>query len=698
MAIASYTINGKFDKKPITQAQVHFEKFQQSMKTMSLVVKTFAIAKVMQVGASAINGATDAYREQEMQLKRLTNAVNTNANLTEGAFDRLQEQVSQLSDAAIFSGEDLTKGQAYLSTMKLNEEQIKKVMNAATNLASAGVMPLDGAIKNLSKTFAGEVGELKDLNPALKNLTEEQFKNGEAVALIAEQYKGFNEIMANSEHGKALQFANSFDDLRKTLGEIIQSIKNISFSKMLTPLRNITAKLKESKDKIINFFRYLPEIIASTITLIDGMMKKVFTFEFLVTSLKAVLNIAITYFFNSLKIMISSVKLIASFIWEPLSYAFDLMIFGVQKAFGSVINFCIDKINYLASSINKISGALGLGEIKQFSKIEITSKKPKNKIWENIKGSFKDLKNSITEGVDSVSSAVKDAGADYSQIFGDEFKAFSSKLGSILGRENKKQNKKPTKGIGSDGTQSSSGSSDEKDSEDVSFLDILTESAKSAGGAIGWMANVAEQVAKTGNPLVILGELLKVILAGFFEILAPVVNSLFIPLFGILRALGKFLGLVLAPVLKILEPVIRVVSKAFLFLYNYVLRPISNGLIFIFNLLYNGFAGFMNGLRKLVQIVTFGAVDIGYTSYKSLDEGMLEKIDEADLVQEGSQALGLSGGATSSANASAGVSAARASKPTEVNIHFTSSFVNGDAREIALMLRKEIANAEKMGY
>ena len=55
-------------------------------------------------------------------------------------------------------------------------------------------------------------------------------------------------------------------------------------------------------------------------------------------------------------------------------------------------------------------------------------------------------------------------------------------------------------------------------------------------------------------------------------------------------------------------------------------------------------------------------------------------------------------GSSAAHNASSGTGAAVAAKPTEINIHFNHSFVNGDAREIALRLRAEIKEAEKMGY
>ena len=164
-----------------------------------------------------------------------------------------------------------------------------------------------------------------------------------------------------------------------------------------------------------------------------------------------------------------------------------------------------------------------------------------------------------------------------------------------------------------------------------------------------------------------------------------------------LRIIGKLIGFVLIPYLRLFEPVLRPLIKGFLYLYNNVLVPVGNGIIFVFNIIHNVLAGFINGISSLVRKITFGHVDLGSVGYRSLSEGRLERISESELSFEGRKALKLNG-KSSSSNAASGASSAVAAKPTVININFAHSFVNGDAREIALMLRREIKEAEAMGY
>lgn len=697
MAVARYEINGKFNKSAVSQAQISLAKLQKSVAGIAGSLKAVIIAKVMQVGAAAINGVTEAFKEQEMQLARLNTSVKTNSNLTAGAFKRLQVEADKLtkSGASIFSGEEVTKNQAYLSSMKLNESQINKVMKAATDLSSTGVMPLDQAVKTLSKTYSGNAGKLKELNPAIANLTEAQLKNGDAVSIIAEQYKGMNEAMANTEAGKARQVENTFDDLKKTIGEIILSIKNISFSYILTPLSNITNWLQKNKDNFINFFRHLPEIAMLSFSILDKMMKKVFTFDFLWISFKHAITIIGTLFGSLLAVLLSTIGAVGNIIWQPLQYGFELFIYGIKQVFYGLVNFFVDGLNKIVDAGNSIRAFFGKGAIPHYEKWgKNDNKVPENKIWDNIKGGFKNLGETIVNSVSTVSETVKEAGADYGNLFKDEFSEFSGKFEDIMSKKPAK--KEP------DGVIEGEGEGDGKPPEDKKKLDTapfgeLLDNVKNAGGAIGWIGNVAEKAATSGNPLVIVVELLKIVLEGLIEVIGPILNSILAPLFGILRVIGKFLGIVLTPLLRLLEPILRPLIKIFLFLYNNVLVPIGNGLIFMFNLIHNAFAAFINGISTLVRIVTFGAVNLGRASYRSLNEGRLERISETDLAMEGRAAL-KSGGASGAQNASSGASAAVAAKPTEINIHFNNSFVNGDAREIALRLREEIKEAEKMGY
>ena len=55
---------------------------------------------------------------------------------------------------------------------------------------------LDSAMRNLNKTYGGLAGELGETVPELRGLTAEQMKNGAAVKILGERYKGLASLRA----------------------------------------------------------------------------------------------------------------------------------------------------------------------------------------------------------------------------------------------------------------------------------------------------------------------------------------------------------------------------------------------------------------------------------------------------------------------------------------------------------------------
>lgn len=123
---------------------------------------------------------------------------------------------------------------AQLAAAGRTQEEIQNVMSAALDLSASGTMSLESAVKNLNKTYAGMSGELGESIPAIKNLTKEQLKSGEAVALIAEQYKGMAETTALAT-GSSEQLANAWGDLKEEIGA--------SFEKNMAPMRRFFTEL-----------------------------------------------------------------------------------------------------------------------------------------------------------------------------------------------------------------------------------------------------------------------------------------------------------------------------------------------------------------------------------------------------------------------------------------------------------------------
>ena len=156
---------------------------------------------------------------------------------------RLMEQAAELQSRSTFGDEEVIAQQAYLASLGMTERQINDVIEASAQLSTATEMTLESAVKNLAKTYGGLTGELGESIPALKSLTAEQLKSGEAVKYILENYHGYAEAAAQSGTGSMRQLKNQLGDLAEQLGMILMpALQKIVgwISNMVTWFQNLS--------------------------------------------------------------------------------------------------------------------------------------------------------------------------------------------------------------------------------------------------------------------------------------------------------------------------------------------------------------------------------------------------------------------------------------------------------------------------
>jgi hypothetical protein len=122
---------------------------------------------------------------------------------------------------------------------------------------------------------------------------------------------------------------------------------------------------------------------------------------------------------------------------------------------------------------------------------------------------------------------------------------------------------------------------------------------------------------------------------------------------------------VLIPVLEILHPILFAISLIFAILADAI------GLVY-------------NFISKVVEKVTFGRVDMGSIATNNTETLLKQGMNPDSNYDE-----------YKNSNNSTSYSVAG---DMYININFSHSFVNGDTREIAIMLRDEIRLAEGKGY
>ena len=218
--IADLLIKIGADSYEFQQKTQQVEKSLEGLqKKMTSVGKT--LSKTITLPLLALGTASVMAADTQLQAEaRLLTALQGREDIQR----RLMAQAAELQSRSTFGDEEVIAQQAYLASLGMTERQINDVIEASAQLSTATGMTLEAAVKNLAKTYGGLTGKLGESLPALKDMTEEQLRNGEAVKYVLEHFKGYAEAAAQSGAGSMKQLKNQLGDLAEQLGIILLPI------------------------------------------------------------------------------------------------------------------------------------------------------------------------------------------------------------------------------------------------------------------------------------------------------------------------------------------------------------------------------------------------------------------------------------------------------------------------------------------
>ncbi|HGE70884.1 TPA: hypothetical protein ENX78_08625 [Candidatus Poribacteria bacterium] len=695
MASVTYKINSQFDEAGAKKAQESLNALEKTARGLTNVFKGLvAVFAANQIG-KAISDIVSAFETQQKALAELTRSVQNNANLTSKSLQNIIDYTQKLQKQSIYGDEELQKQAAFLAGLNLTEEQIKNILNASVNLASSGMMPLDTAVENLAKTYAGTAGEISVLIPSIRNLTKEQLESGEAVALVTRQFQGMAETAAQTLEGRTKQITNIIGDIKEKIGATFAIAKLEVLERLKPILEGIDEWLSKNLNKIVNFFINLPEIAGIALNAVWSIIKRVFTFDYLYENFKNLADLIFKVFLLLLRSIYATLNAVSNTIWWPLEYGFNIIVFSIQKAFVGLVNLFILGIQKIVDLVNKVLPKdkelkLGFGTLKEPEAPKFEGEAIKN-AWKNIGSEFwqgvKNLSNAASTLVNNALSpiipVINEAMDKISDVLD---RKLPDKYQKFLFPETQTINASGTVGPMAPAVEVANigyGHGFEGETGPVAQVSSMFGSLLQAIGPLIDMFMQLNSIRMILNPL-------QIVFQAILRTLQPIIDSLLKPLIGIFDIIGQTIGKMLAPLLLQLAPIIKLVSQAFIFIYNYALRPFGNAVIWLIVTIHNMIATVVNGVIRALDKIPF--VNIDWRMEKlNYDQLSLQAISETDLNTSGSIAMQQQ----STTGASATYTGVR---DVTINIYFEHSFVNGDARAIALMLRDEIRYAEKLGY
>lgn len=225
MADGKVTIDTELNNKGLDKGlKESGSKLKDFAKTAGKAGVTAAAAAVsIKAIATGIKDVTEAYKGQIKSEKMLESASKNNPYLDSRSVQQLKEYADNIQT---LTGHDNVLIQEYMTMLAgagRTQEQIQEIISASADLASAGLMDMGTAVKELSISYEGQGRTLKMLIPAVNSLNEEEMKQGRAIDVIKKAYGGLAEETFAAT-GATEKLANAWGDLKKELGASIEEL------------------------------------------------------------------------------------------------------------------------------------------------------------------------------------------------------------------------------------------------------------------------------------------------------------------------------------------------------------------------------------------------------------------------------------------------------------------------------------------
>lgn len=746
-SINNFTNNIKHSTTGVASLCRSFAGIKTAIPAVAAIGAAVAVvAGTIKKVSAVINECTNEFSEAQLASTRFGMAVKNSTKLGADSYKNLTKAAEDFSKMSIYSADEIKAQEAYLAGLNLTEEQIKNTMSAAMDYSAFTGNDLKTSVEELAKTYSGASGKLGTLGAEFKDLTKAQLENGDAIKLVSERYKGYaNEIANMTLAGKQAQWKKTADDIKQSFGEVFGTIKFNILGALQPVFDGLKEKIQTFNTGLINVFKNLPEVAQLTAQIVweifITLLKPSTWLKILKQLLEFIFNFVVDVWNGIANITVAIFKLVI----DQITNLFKNLGLGIRAIFFDALNLIIDGINKVLGVYNKVAGALNWKQVNELKKFE----EPKQLTDAgNTSATFSnDLKNVATQYFGMIQNEkvdVKNLGTDIAGDFKDATKESTDKLKEIIKKDNSKtvdkSNSTNTTSATTTPTTTEKTTTTETKNPFSGILDSLGELGKTIklimdSNPIGILVEVVEAFVSAFTSIENVNKsmnFLSTIFDSMKTVIEPLVNDVFSPFVVMFEDIGKMLGTILLPVFEIakailtpimnvvltimnaLQPILTVVVQllnmiislnpwlnklALVFnffgncitlLYNKILVPVVNGIIWIFTSCLNFIIGIWNkcvSVLNSIEIMGWHPFDLDKKSGVNYDNLALKEIE----------AVTDSTTSTSSTSGSSGASYT-ASKDIVQNIYINDSYICGDAQKIALAIRAEIRQAEKLGY
>ena len=503
-------------KQPLEDAKQSLNGFADHAKKIGESIKS-ALAPV-----ALITGAVALIKKSTQELAEMVksgaeyasqmNSLKVALKATTGEFNTLTEKIRILDDKTTASREELFSYMQQFSAFGKNAQEVDKLTEASVILANVTGNTLSGAASALMKTLEGSSEQLKGFGIDLSNLTEEQLKSGEAADYIIEKYSEMSDEIAKNSPAQLLDnIGSTLKNIRDNLGAKLYDAISPALETLYGWLKSIEEWINGIEIKAAN------RTVKTNEDLLSGQM---------LSQMWA-------------KMQTDGGILVEKKLWGSSKVASGYTIDDLIKAIKEAMADPSIKSPAKAIKNDDLRKALATAGIDLGSDRDYwdTVIKDYTSVKDELDRSKQELESLITSvkkeelKPPTVTSTEESSGSAVKLVYSEHFGTYIPEASSISGT-----------------TDSSSGWEE--------FKDMFDEFNKAISNAV---RGVASFITSFANVKALLDPF-SMILKGFTEKLAPIVNRVLQPLVDAITRIGSTLADIFIPILDLVAPAITAIA------------------------------------------------------------------------------------------------------------------------------------------
>ncbi len=727
---------------------------QLNASLLSFSAATLALksgAEVINTLSGYISKAAEAWAGNERSLFAFNQAIKNSGLIGAVAAADLKNYANRMAEITGETGEAILNLQTYLVSTGRSGDEVKRIMQVAADMSVATGQSIDTVAKNLAKTYSGASGELANLIPEIKGLTDEQLMSGKAVDLLGQKYAGLSAALKDTTDVSIKNYKNALQDLQAEMGRASEAFfrpmrdwltkivngwtdalkAQNDYKEALRKIEQQTATYEDKKaiyQHEINEYRKQIDILRAdlnNVALYDPDLKsgRASDIKREINELNAKIGTLAT----SLRYMTqaqSSIDQASAAQARAAQDAADALVkqeqivkdnydklvkfFATLEAqerraafFGETMDERVDRLRKNIFEFSELVRDMQLGPQGQELKNDINAK-----LLIDLNKTIQNATLEITNLTGPNNIGLTDFGGN---IIGGKLAAGNSDINPLLSGMDTSLGgvfSMMTDSIMSAVNNTLNTISNGTDMLISGASSLMSNPAQAFGGGLVNIIGILDQFGSvlvgaiaSAGPVVALFSALSIVTSGMMEVLEPIIKNLLDPLIGALRIFGNMIGQVLFPIFQTFAPIIEAFAQIFIWVSNYILRPVFNALYANFTLLTNVFLNFADLVKSIIDNwyqpwkIRGGSRSTNW--YELYKNGPIKEIDEAMLRHAGETA------ATQTTAGSTGTSA-QYSKPRDITINVdieTSALVGDDGiRQFALIIGRELKAAGVLGY